>query len=181
MNPDNDNDDRTDPIQYQDSQGRWYELSSPTADVLAGQEHEMNQISDDEFQIGNFHMSSTQLFEDLETASDDKEQCSPHGFSPPPLRQHGRKKKCRGNRREQHIRRRARQRNSVKSAMETNQASGNDEQVQVSSDCWKHHHASDMGRLCLTLPRTAHAMTSSSINENQQSVNARHSTTAPRY
>jgi hypothetical protein len=43
MNSNNDN-DRTDLIQYQDSQGRWYELFSPT-EALAGQLHQENKTS----------------------------------------------------------------------------------------------------------------------------------------
>ena len=85
MNSNGDN-EGPDLIQYQDSQGRWYELFSPT-EVLPGQEHEMNQIPHDELQIGNFHLSSTQLFHDLESADEDREQGQPHGFSPPPLRE----------------------------------------------------------------------------------------------
>ena len=40
----NDDDDQTDLIQYQDSQGRWYELFSPT-EVLAGQLQQEDKTS----------------------------------------------------------------------------------------------------------------------------------------
>ena len=139
----NDDNDPTGLIQYQDSQGRWYELFSPT-EVLVGQEaiaHQQQQWQlppeeHAELQIGNFHLSSTQLFNDLQSADQVKEQCQPHGASPP-LRQQQRKKKGRGNRRQQHIRRRARRQNSDKSQIEANHDADDDvdmddEQVQVS-------------------------------------------------